>query len=291
MSSLTKIGKGFAISVPPGVAGDLLCRLLLSKFPLWTSFIASVLTLTCVTLERYSSIVHPFRYEALFTPRKAIGMMNSYFFYIFYSDSGRCIIQWQSTSWRTFVGVANFSVIYIFPLRLMGFSYWRIMRNLHKSAMNMRQSTSSNGTDNQLSRDLLTARKKVVKMLLTVVVTFAVCWAPNQFMFFAYMCGWNLDFSAWYYHASVLLAFCNSCMNPIIYGFKSKQYRGALKKALGCRNKVGVRADIVCSITTFGGTAEIRGCPEDQRRTTSGPGETINNHLWLTNHMELGSPE
>ncbi|XP_022100437.1 galanin receptor type 1-like [Acanthaster planci] len=258
---------GFSIPVPDGVAGDIICRLLLSKFPLWTSFVASVLTLTCVTLERYCSIVHPFRYEALFTHRKAIAMiiciwamavlMNSYFFYIFYSDGGRCIIQWQSTVWQKFVGVANFCVIYIFPLSLMGFSYWRIMHNLHKSAQTMRQSTSE-GRENQLSRDLLRARKKVVKMLLTVVATFAVCWAPNQFLFFSYMCGWNLDFSSWYYHASVLIAFCNSCMNPFIYGFQSKQHRKALRRAFGCSNAVGARALEGASNLSFVHTADVK---------------------------------
>ncbi|XP_033635679.1 adenosine receptor A2a-like [Asterias rubens] len=171
---------GFVIPVPKGFGGELLCRLLLSKFPLWASFVSSVLSLTCVTLERYFSIVHPLRYK--------------------------------------------------------------IMSNLHKSAMAMRQSLSD-GRENQLSRDLLRARKKVIKMLLIVVVTFAICWAPNQFMFFAFMCGWNLDFSAWYYHASVLIAFCNSCVNPFIYGFQSKQHRQALKQALGiaacCQNTVG----------------------------------------------------
>ncbi|XP_038077108.1 allatostatin-A receptor-like [Patiria miniata] len=204
---------GFEIPVPEGAAGDVMCRLLLSKYPLWTSFVASVLTLTCVTLERYSSIVHPFRYE--------------------------------------------------------------IMSNLHKSAMTMRQSTSD-GRENQLSRDLLRARKKVVKMLLTVVVTFAVCWAPNQFMFFAYMCGWNLDFSGWYYHASVLIAFCNSCMNPFIYGFQSKQHRKALRQAIGCKraccsNVVGTRPSEGASNLSFVGTADVREYYADENAVTNPP--------------------
>ncbi|XP_033635680.1 adenosine receptor A2a-like [Asterias rubens] len=191
---------GFVIPVPKGFGGELLCRLLLSKFPLWASFVSSVLSLTCVTLERYFSIVHPLRYE--------------------------------------------------------------IMSNLHKSAMAMRQSLSD-GRENQLSRDLLRARKKVIKMLLIVVVTFAICWAPNQFMFFAYMCGWNLDFSAWYYHASVLIAFCNSCVNPFIYGFQSKQYRRAFLQALGspkcCHNAVGGQQRASGGVMSVsGGTAGIR---------------------------------
>ena len=261
------------IPVPKGFGGELLCRLLLSKFPLWASFVSSVLSLTCVTLERYFSIVHPLRYEVVFTVKKATIMiicvwsmgivMNSFFLYTYKNtDVGSCALNWPSKAWQTFLGVANFCVIYLIPLTIQGLSYWQIMSNLHKSAMAMRQSLSD-GRENQLSRDLLRARKKVIKMLLIVVVTFAICWAPNQFMFFAYMCGWNLDFSAWYYHASVLIAFCNSCVNPFIYGFQSKQYRRAFLQALGspkcCHNAVGGQQRASGGVMSVsGGTAGIR---------------------------------
>ncbi|XP_071491438.1 galanin receptor 2a-like [Diadema antillarum] len=232
---------GLKIPVPAGVGGEMLCRLLLSKFPLWTSFVASVLNLTAVTLERYFSIVHPLHYDAIFTAKKAGVMiftvwvagivMNSYMLYIFFNDNGVCTISWPNTEYQTFVGVANFCVIYVIPIAVMGISYWLIMANLSASARRLKQATRE-GKSGPMSMELLSARKKVVKMLAIVVVTFAICWAPNQFVFFAYNCGWNLDFNSWYYHLTVLVAFCNSCMNPFIYAFKSKQYRKALRAAV-----------------------------------------------------------
>nr|XP_054753878.1 trissin receptor-like [Lytechinus pictus] len=236
---------GINIPVPNGAGGDTLCRLLLSKFPLWTAFTASVLNLTCVTLERYFSIVHPLHYDAVFTARKAGLMifsvwvfgfvMNSYMLYVFYNDGGTCMLRWPNVGYQTFVGVANFCVIYVIPITVMGISYWLIMSNLQASAQKLRQETRE-GKSGPMSLELLSARKKVVKMLAVVVVTFAICWAPNQFVFFAYNCGWNLDFDQWYYHLTVLVAFCNSCMNPFIYAFKSKQYRKALRAAV-CSKK------------------------------------------------------
>ncbi|KAJ8026925.1 Apelin receptor [Holothuria leucospilota] len=124
----------------------------------------------------------------------------------------------------------------------MGISYYRIIMNLRKSAANLRKDAMSGAAD-KMAVELLEARKKVVKMLATVVITFAICWAPNQFMFLAYNLGWNLDFRSWYYHVSVLTAFCNSCMNPFIYAFKNGRYRRALQKAVFgkyvCHSKVG----------------------------------------------------
>ena len=162
-------------------------------------------------------------------------VMNSYMLYIFFNDGGKCLIKWPDYTYQTFVGVANFCVIYVIPLVVMGVSYWLIMANLKASARRLKQETRE-GKAGPMSLELLSARKKVVKMLAIVVITFALCWAPNQFVFFAYNCGWALDFTAWYYHLTVLVAFCNSCMNPFIYAFKSKQYRKALKAAV-CNRK------------------------------------------------------
>lgn len=251
---------GIKINVPSGTAGDLICRLFLSKFPLWTSFVASVLNLTCVTLERYVGIMYPLRYKAIFTLRKAVFMVimvwiiafvtNIYMLYIFHEENGACIVKWPSTFIQIVDGVLNFVVIYFVPLVVMGISYYRIMKNLRENAIILRASEVSD----KMAMELLEARKKVVKMLSTVVLTFAICWAPNQFMFVAYNLGWDLDFQSWYYHVSVLMAFCNSCMNPFIYAFKNDRYRKALQKAVCGRRcfsaTVGVGTATVSIVNT-----------------------------------------
>ncbi len=216
-----------------------MCSMLLSKWPLWTSFTASVLSLACVTLERYFNICHPLHYMSIFTNVKAgllvaavwvvAIIMNSYMFYVFSFDGTQCVLDWLNDIFQSFLGISNFFVIYAIPLTTMGICYVLIMRNLAQSA----KSLSNNiGKENEASLELLRARKKVIKMLAIVVITFAICWAPNQFLFLSYNLGYNLDFTSPEYHFSVLIAFCNSCMNPFIYGFQSKSYRKALKLAL-----------------------------------------------------------
>ena len=57
--------------VPAGLAGELYCRLWYSKFFIWAFFAASTYSLAALTLERYSAIVFPFKYRAVFTKWKA----------------------------------------------------------------------------------------------------------------------------------------------------------------------------------------------------------------------------
>ena len=78
----------------------------------------------------------------------------------------------------------------------------------------------------------LRAAEQLIHTLLWVVISYAVCWAPNQFIFFAYNMGAPVDFSQVYYHISVIFAIFNSCMNPIIYSLKNKPYRLGLKEAV-----------------------------------------------------------
>ncbi|XP_072019282.1 allatostatin-A receptor-like [Amphiura filiformis] len=236
---------GFNIPIPQGAAGSVMCSMLLSKWPLWTSFTASVLSLACVTLERYFNICHPLHYGAIFTNMKAgllvvavwvaAIIMNSYMFYVFSFDGEQCVLDWLNVVFQKFLGISNFFVIYAIPLTTMGICYVLIMMNLSKSAKSLSRNI---GKENEASLELLRARKKVIKMLAIVVITFAICWAPNQFLFLSYNLGYNLNFGSPVYHFSVLIAFCNSCMNPLIYGFKSKSYRKALKLAL-CGRRAG----------------------------------------------------
>lgn len=57
---------------PSGFAGQLYCRLFISKAVLWASIVASACSLVAVTTERYFAVVHPIRYKFYFTPRLAI---------------------------------------------------------------------------------------------------------------------------------------------------------------------------------------------------------------------------
>lgn len=114
-------------AMPPGLLGDLICRLFINKFPLWATIFASVYSLVSVHLERFVAVVYPLRYKALFTSSKSalfmvgcwlIGIVsNGYFWFIFSNENGMCSIQpYSHFIIQRLVGVYTFSVVYVIPI-------------------------------------------------------------------------------------------------------------------------------------------------------------------------------
>ncbi|XP_074642853.1 QRFP-like peptide receptor [Tubulanus polymorphus] len=79
-------------------------------------------------------------------------------------------------------------------------------------------------------------RKQVIKMLATVVILFALCWAP--FLVDNVMTAFELLDQVHYDHLKVmrmwfsLMTYMNSCVNPVVYAFMSKNFRESFKYAL-----------------------------------------------------------
>lgn len=91
------------------------------------------------------------------------------------------------------------------------------------------------------SRDELRSRalrKKVVKMLITVITLFCACWLPlyvYQFIFFfAYHKILCFDSSLSFYFTSLFLGHANSAINPYLYALFHKKYREGFKAAWTC---------------------------------------------------------
>ncbi|XP_052818219.1 orexin receptor type 2-like [Mya arenaria] len=96
----------------------------------------------------------------------------------------------------------------------------------------------------------LLIRRKTVKMLVMIVVVFAVCFLPNHTLnILRYMEKLrgipNLRMFA---HISHWCTFFNSCINPIIYSFMSDKFRKEFREALSlcCRcGKTRTRGPVV----------------------------------------------
>ncbi|XP_072178657.1 galanin receptor 2a-like [Diadema setosum] len=161
------------------------------------------------------------------------------------------------------LGVISFFVQYLFPLLVMIFVYVRLVMSLrnrvaHFNAPGIALRMSGCGSHAQSDKDYTRAplgqnalplnvaaggrgavripnyrdraRKNIVKTLLIVSVTFAVCWTPNQIMYLNFNLGGYLDFESGFYYFSVILAFCNMCINPFIYAFKYRRFKKGVKK-------------------------------------------------------------
>jgi hypothetical protein len=109
-------------------------------------------------------------------------------------------------------------------------------------------------------------------MLIIVVFLFAVCWGPilinNVFVAFGIINDLHTDFLKPMRTAFLLMSYANSCINPIVYGFMSKNFRDTFKHYLNifvclqypvkmimfllCSNTIGISYTyFICSIVTM----------------------------------------
>ncbi|KAL5016000.1 hypothetical protein ScPMuIL_005589 [Solemya velum] len=84
------------------------------------------------------------------------------------------------------------------------------------------------------SVEVLRARKQVIKMLLAVISVFLLCWGPSLIIQVLL----RLNLRIFHNHTAFAikialgcLPFIQSCLNPIIYGFMSKNFRKSMKSA------------------------------------------------------------
>nr|XP_006816053.1 PREDICTED: galanin receptor type 1-like [Saccoglossus kowalevskii] len=224
-----------------GILGSLFCKFWYSEYLMWSLFLASTANLCVVTLERYFAICHPIFHRNKFNKRTAkiiIILVWSYGFPIellwglpFYHSKEACVIKYISIQFNVFVGIAFFSISWFFPLMLMALCYVQIIKKLSGNKLN----PSDNANNQSSNHSFRKAQKNVVKTLLIVSITYALFWGPNQIALFHFNMGGYLDFSSDFYFFSVVLVFCNLCVNPFIYAFQYHQFRDNISIAFRCQ--------------------------------------------------------
>ncbi|XP_028968737.1 allatostatin-A receptor-like [Galendromus occidentalis] len=88
------------------------------------------------------------------------------------------------------------------------------------------------------SAESVRSRRRVTRLVVVVVVTFAVCWAPIQvILFLKSMQMINVASNMILLILQIcsqILAYTNSCLNPILYAFLSENFRKAFRKLILC---------------------------------------------------------
>lgn len=137
-----------------------------------------------------------------------------------------CTEKWPGSSMNgTIYSVSALLVQYGLPLAINCVAYIRIWNKL-KNHM------TCGGRNDRHQR-----RKKTTKMLLTMVVVFAVSWLP----FHAFQLAVDIDSTVLYMKDFKLLftvfhimAMCSTFVNPILYGWLNNNYRAAFLSVFKC---------------------------------------------------------
>ncbi|XP_031549152.1 QRFP-like peptide receptor [Actinia tenebrosa] len=219
-----------------GVVGTIACKLV--HFVIATTIAASIVALFLVSLERFCAVVYPLKYIKFIHNKKLltavvwlVSFASMIVFLVVYRvnefDDGTflCQIEWNPEfhpyhSPKVFYSLVSL-ILYVVPLLFMSVMYIIIIRKLWRRRVP--------GNRSELNRQAaIRSRKSVIKMLIVVLVVFALCWLPVHIMHvlinffyhpvFRQLSPWIVMMLFWISHA-------NSAINPYIFITMNQSFR------------------------------------------------------------------
>ncbi|XP_045119829.1 QRFP-like peptide receptor isoform X2 [Portunus trituberculatus] len=244
--------------------GAVMCKTL--YFLQALSAICSVLTLTTMSIERYYAIVHPMRAQYRCTISQAKRLCGGLWLLSLvlaspvtvmqvHMEVGQrvrafwCVRDWDSPRlWRGYE-TYMMAVVLVVPASVMAAAYTAIGGAIVTMVARRRTITSKGqiADGGSLLNDNTRRRRRdaqdsevlqVVSMLVVVVLLFILCWSPVLVVNVLKAYSVLPLYSPTLKHIATvadLLSYCNSCVNPFVYGFMSKNFRKSFKQVLCCR--------------------------------------------------------
>ncbi|MBN3289035.1 NPFF2 protein, partial [Polypterus senegalus] len=234
--------------------GSMVCKM--SGMVQGISVSASVFTLVAIAVDRFRCIVYPFKQKLTISTAVLIivviwvlaisimcpsGVMlqvtEEKSLRVILGDDNKtnpfywCRENWPNQEMRKIYTTVLFANIYLAPLSLIVIMYARIGITLFKTSMPIGGKT---GHENQ--QTVSKKKQKVIKMLLIVALLFILSWLPlwTLMMLSDYA---NLSehqyrvINIYIYPFAHWLAFFNSSVNPIIYGYFNENFRRGFQAA------------------------------------------------------------
>jgi allatostatin receptor len=224
---------GYAMATWP--FGDVWCKIM--QFAQHVSAYASVYTLVLMSLDRYLAVVHPITSKSIRTKRNTLFMVCitwgvillsnipilfhfAHYEYDYFGEPRSACVNVRALhneDLRQTFFVCFFVCGYVLPLCLICVMYGLLIRRLlyGGTAGGSRRKAKNN------------SKTRATKLVVVVVVIFALCWLPIQLIFIIQLfpsIEQNIIMVAAQMAANVL-AYTNSCVNPILYAFLSQRFR------------------------------------------------------------------
>ncbi|XP_049301161.1 tachykinin-like peptides receptor 99D isoform X3 [Anopheles funestus] len=273
--------------------GTMYCKI--SQFVAILSICASVFTLMAIAIDRYVAIMNPLKprmgKKATLCVAASIWIVGTIIscptllFFTTYpmKDHILCYAEWpdgpSNHSRQEYVYNIVFMLLtYFLPIGSMTFTYARVGLELWGS--------KSIGECTQRQLDNIKSKRRVVKMMMIVVIIFAVCWLPFQIYFIITSYYPDLTKKPYIqevYLAIYWLAMSNSMYNPIIYCWMNSRFRRGFQQFFRCCPFVRVTPDSASSHRRtdtersflYNGSQS----PTGQRKWQTGPMRRVNTML------------
>ena len=225
-----------------GITAELICRLV--TFIQQVSIDVSILSLTAIAFDRFFAIMLPFRKvitcrttKILIVLTWLIGILFAipilYTHRIVVSKGGDgtfCEEIWEplfeSSKARKDYTFIHFGFLYAGPLTIITVLYTAIVVELWRgNSITFRCKTNR--------QEVEKSNRKVLKMLVTVLVVFALFWLPVYiFQFMFYVANKTCTVSGLIQFIGYFFCQATSAINPLIYAFFSENYKSGFKDCL-----------------------------------------------------------
>ncbi|XP_032621791.1 G-protein coupled receptor 83-like [Chelonoidis abingdonii] len=236
------------------VFGKAMCHI--SRFVQYCSLHVSTLTLTAIALDRHQVILNPLKQRMSLTRGvlsiSVIWLMATCFslphaiyqklFQYNYREAtvrSLCLPDFPEPAelvWK-YLDLSTFLLLYLLPLLIITITYTHLAKKLW-----LRSAIGDITTQQYITH--YKNKKKSIKMLVLVVVVFAVCWFPlNCYVVLISSLGIKTKNSL--YFALHWFAMSSTCYNPFIYCWLNDSFRSEIKSLLSMCQKVPQTQDNV----------------------------------------------
>ena len=210
------------------IAGELFCRLIASTYFLFVFGKGSTLTIMCLAMERWFSVVKPLKYKYAFKRGRlllyiAIIWAFSCFtqineLFIMKISHGICVRSSPPYSVKTekILTLMHILATFFVPSIVTWVTFAHVWLHVRSTTVHHRKRLSNYER----------AKQKLIHMCALTALLLTVCWFPAEIFFL--LKEFNvvlLSFS--FYQFTDMLAMSNSCFNPWVYFLYNREYRRA----------------------------------------------------------------
>ncbi|XP_074522100.1 relaxin-3 receptor 1 [Halichoeres trimaculatus] len=219
--------------------GDAMCKIILSVTVM--NMYASVFFLTAMSVTRYCSVASALKdrtghkacsaklTSAIIWTLATLATMPTSIFSTVSNVTGEklCLLKFPGGQyWLAVYHIQKILVGFVIPMSIVSISYIMLLRFIRNRSMKTANSKR---------------RSQVTKSITMVVLSFFLCWMPNQAITLwsvlvkLNVANWDKAYyivHTYVFPLTVCLAHTNSCLNPIIYCLMRKEFRNKLKSLI-----------------------------------------------------------
>ncbi|XP_047525724.1 RYamide receptor-like isoform X1 [Pieris napi] len=268
--------------------GQVMCKLV--NYAQVVSVFVSAYTLLAISIDRYMAIMRPLkprlgRVAAKFivsgvwasacataAPIFIVSEIKRPTEWHEFCEEDLCLEQWEKSEHSQQYSYVLLTLQFALPLTALVLTYARIA---HVVWGGKPPGEAESLRDSRMQL----AKRKMIKMMVTVVVVFTICWLPlNIFIILWTIHAEDMTWATWpgmpyVWFVCHWLAMSHCCYNPIIYCYMNSRYRRGFQQALSCilrpRTNSSTGQQGHCSGDALPLTADLMGTNGIARRGTS----------------------